>query len=214
MKKTMFVIGAGKGLGNGVAEKFAREGFRIVLMARNKVRLQEYAKEFSGKGYDAQIQVADAADFTAFAESYVKAVEESGVPDVVFYNVGITAPDDKATLSADTLVEHYITDVAGAYNCIKLAATDEFAKKQGAILITGGGLAITPFIDYLPLSMDKAALRAMVQAMAPVLSLQGIYLGTVQVTGVIGGSEHFMPAKIAEEFWKLYEKRETNEIIY
>lgn len=214
MKKTMFVIGAGKGLGNGVAEKFASEGFRIVLMARNEARLQEYAKEFSDKGYDVQFQVADVADFAAFAESYGKAVEESGVPDVVFYNVGITTPDDKATLSADILVEHYITDVAGAYNCIKLAATDEFAKKQGAILITGGGLAINPIIDYLPLSMDKAALRAMVQAMAPTLSQRNIYLGTVQVTGQIGGSEHFMPAKIAEEFWKLYEKRETNEIIY
>lgn len=214
MKKAIFVIGAGKGLGNGVAEKFAGEGFRVVLMARNEERLREYAADFSGKGYEVRTQVADAADFTVFAESFRKAVKDYDVPDVVFYNVGITTPDDKANLSADTLVEHYIADVAGAYNCIKLAATEEFAKKHGAILVTGGGLALHPFIDYLPLSMDKAALRAMVQAMTPVLKERGIYIGTVQVTGAIGGSEHFAPAKIAEEFWKLYEKKETNEIIY
>ena len=157
--KTIFVIGAGKGLGNGVAEKF-------------------------------------------------------GVPDVLFYNVGITTPDDKNSRDAQTLVEHYIADVAGAYNCIKLVATKEFAEKRGAILITGGGLAIQPFEDYLPLSMDKAALRAMVLALTPALKAQGIYIGTVQVTGLIGSNEYFAPKTIAEEFWKLYDKRETNEIIY
>ena len=32
MKKTIVVVGAGKGLGNGVAEKFGVGGFRVVLM--------------------------------------------------------------------------------------------------------------------------------------------------------------------------------------
>lgn len=65
--------------------------------------------------------------------------------------------------------------VAGAYNCIKLADTAEFAEKHGAILITGGGLALQPYAGYLPLSMDKAALRAMVQALTSVLNDKGIY---------------------------------------
>ena len=34
--KTIFVIGAGRGPGNGVAEKFGREGFKGVLISRNK----------------------------------------------------------------------------------------------------------------------------------------------------------------------------------
>lgn len=214
MKKILFVIGAGKGLGNGVAEKFAQEGFRVVLMARSAERLQNYAKNFSEKGYDVLTQVADVTKFSEFAKTFQKLVETCGVPDVVFYNVGITSPDDKKNLSADDLVEHYIADVAGAFNCIKLTATENFAKKNGAILVTGGGLAINPFIDYLPLSMDKAALRAMIQAMTPELKKLGIFIGTVQVTGLIGGSEKFLPKNIAEKFWTLYEKRETNEIIF
>lgn len=31
MKKTIFVIGTGSGLGNGVAEKFASCGFKVVF---------------------------------------------------------------------------------------------------------------------------------------------------------------------------------------
>lgn len=111
-------------------------------------------------------------------------------------------------------MEHYQADVAGAYNAVKLVLTDEFAAKKGALLVTGGGLALQPYIDYLPLSMDKAALRAMVQALVPEMEEKGVYIGTVQVTGRIGSNEHFSPQSIAEKFWELYEKRETHEIVY
>lgn len=214
MEKTIFVIGAGSGLGNGVAEKFAKQGFKSVLMARSEERLAGYAADFAGKGYEVATWAVDVTDFSAFAQTFQTAVQEYGIPNVVFYNVGITAPDDKSKLDAQTLVDHYIADVAGAYNVIKLAVTEEFAAKKGAILITGGGLALQPYIDYLPLSMDKAALRALVQALAPSLKERGIYIGTVQVTGRIGSNDHFSPKTIAERFWELYEKQETHEIVY
>ena len=214
MEKMIFVIGAGSGLGNGVAEKFARQGFKLVLMARNEERLAGYAAYFADKGYDAETKMVDVTDFSAFAQTFQTAVQEYGTPNVVFYNVGITAPDDKSKLDAQTLVDHYIADVAGAYNVIKLAVTEDFAAKKGAILVTGGGLALQPYIDYLPLSMDKAALRAMVQALAPSLKERGIYIGTVQVTGRIGSNEHFSPKTIAEKFWERYEKQGLHEIVY
>lgn len=214
MKKTIFVIGAGAGLGNGVAAKFGTEGFRVVLMARSEEHLREYKKEFSAKGIETETEVADAADFEAFADIFRAAAQSYGTPDVLFYNVGITVPDEGRTIDVKTLMERYAADVAGAYNCVRLIDTDAFAAKRGAILITGGGLALQPYAAYLPLSMDKAALRAMVQALAPVLEEKGIYLGTVQVTGAIGSNEHFAPKTIAEKFWELYEKRETHEIVY
>lgn len=214
MKKTIFVIGAGKGLGNGVAEKFALENFKPVLIARNEKNLAEYQRKFAEKNIEIETQVADVTKFDEFAEIFKSLIEKHGTPDVVFYNVGITAPDNKTTLNAQTLVEHYIADVAGAYNCVKLIDMKEFAEKNGAILITGGGLALQPYAEYLPLSMDKAALRAMVQALTPVLNEKGIYIGTVQVTGVIGSNEYFAPKTIAEKFWELYSKRKTNEIIH
>ena len=214
MKKTIVVVGAGKGLGNGVAEKFGNNDFRVVLMARSAEHLKEYAADFEAKGIEVHTQAADVADLDVFAETFREVVTTYGTPDVLFYNVGITVADEDVKISSQTLVERYVADVAGAYNCIKLVDTEEFAEKKGAILVTGGGLALQPYAGYLPLSMDKAALRAMVQALYPVLKEKGIYLGTVQVTGVIGSNDHFAPKAIAEEFWKLYTEQETNEIVY
>ena len=169
MKKTIVVVGAGKGLGNGVAEKFGVGGFRVVLMARSEEHLKEYAADFEAKGIEVHTQAADVADLNAFAETFREVVKTYGTPDVLFYNVGITVADEEVKISAQTLVDRYVVDVVGAYNCIKLVDTEEFAGKNGTILVTGGGLALQPFAGYLPLSMDKAALRAMVQALSPVL---------------------------------------------
>lgn len=213
MMKKIFVVGAGRGLGNGVAEKFAQENFQVVLISRSEKNLAEYKKTFAEKNIDVETQAADVSDFENFAVTFKNLTEKFGTPDVLFYNVGITAPADE-TINAKNLVDHYIADVAGAFNCVRLLDTKEFAEKHGAILITGGGFALQPYAGYLPLSMDKAALRAMVQALTPVLNEKGIYIGTIQITNVIGSNEKFAPKNIAEEFYKLYDKRETNEIIY
>ena len=214
MKKTIVVVGAGRGLGNGVAEKFGGNDFRVILMARSEEHLKEYATDFAAKGIEVYTQTADAADFDAFAQTFGKVVETYGTPDVLFYNVGVTVADNEVKMTTQTFVERYAVDVAGAYNCVRLVDTEEFAKKKGAILVTGGGLALQPYAGYLPLSMDKAALRAMVHALAPVLKEKGIYIGTVQVTGTIGSNDFYAPKTIAEEFWKLYDQRETHEIVH
>ena len=214
MKKTIVVVGAGRGLGNGVAEEFGSNDFRVILMARSEEHLKEYAADLAAKGIEVYTQAADVADFDAFAQTFSKVVEAYGTPDVLFYNVGVTVADEEVKMTTQTLVERYAVDVAGAYNCVRLVGTEEFAEKKGAVLITGGGLALQPYAGYLPLSMDKAALRAMVHALAPVLKEKGIYIGTVQVTGTIGSNDFYAPKTIAEEFWKLYDQRETHEIVH
>lgn len=214
MKKTIVVIGAGKGLGNGVAEKFGNNDFRVILMSRSEENLKKYADEFTAKGIEVYTQAADTADFEGFTKIFNEVVDKYGTPDVLFYNVGITVADGEVEINGTTLIDRYTVDVVGAYNCIQLVDTKEFAEKNGTILITGGGLALQPYAGYLPLSMDKAALRAMVQALTPVLNEKGIYIGTVQVTGTIGSNEYFSPKTIAEEFWKLYSKKEISEIVH
>ncbi len=42
MKKTIFIVGAGKGLGTAIGRKFGANDFRVVLMARNAENLKAY----------------------------------------------------------------------------------------------------------------------------------------------------------------------------
>ncbi len=215
MKKTIFIVGAGKGLGTAIGRKFGANDFRVVLMARNAENLKAYEREFQAEGIEVYAKAVDAADDNAMAKALHEVVAEYGTPDVFAYNVGVTIPDSMQDngISASVLRDRYQVDVVGAYHCIQQIATEEFAKKNGSILVTGGGLAMYPSVDYLPLSMDKAALRAMVQALHPVLQEKGIFLGTLTVCNVITAGSSCAPKILAEKYWKQYSERKDWEIV-
>lgn len=215
MKKTIFIVGAGKGLGTAIGRKFGANDFRVVLMARNAENLKAYEQEFQAEGIEVYTKTADAADDNAMAKTLNEAVAEYGTPDVFAYNVGVTTLDSMQDngISTSVLRDRYQVDVVGAYNCIQQIATEEFAKKNGSILVTSGGLAMYPSVDYLPLSMDKAALRAMVQALHPVMQEKGIFLGTLTVCNVIAEGSTCAPDILADKYWQQYKERKDWEIV-
>ena len=216
MKKTIFVLGAGKGCGNRVAEKFGKNDFRVVLMSRNEEHLSDYEKEFTEKGIEVYTKTVDASKPYSVTKAFDELKAKFGTPDVLFYNVGITGLDTEIKEEKDVnlLMNRYMVDVAGAYHAIQQVLGEEFSNKNGTILVTGGGLAMYPMYDYLPLSMDKAALRAMCLALHEELKKQNVFVGTVTVTGVIAPGEDCDPALLAEDFWKLYTERKECEIVH
>ncbi|MDE6087262.1 MAG: SDR family NAD(P)-dependent oxidoreductase, partial [Oscillospiraceae bacterium] len=203
------------GLGTAIGRKFGANDFRVVLMARNAESLKAYEQEFQAEDIEVYTKTADAADDNTMTKALNEAIAEYGTPDVFAYNVGVTTPDSMQDngISATVLRDRYQVDVVGAYHCIQQIATEEFAKKNGSILVTGGGLAMYPSADYLPLSMDKAALRAMVQALHPVMQKKGIFLGTLTVCNVIAEGSSCSPEILAEKYWHQHSERKDWEIV-
>ena len=212
MQKTAMIVGVGPGLGYSLAELFGEKGFRVILTARRADDLKKYQEKLKAKGVEAFVAPADVSDGFQLESTLRTVVEEFGALDVLIYNVGITTLDADTHIDADVLTERYRVDVTGAYRCIQILDTPEFAKRKGAVLITGGGLALHPHFDYLPLSMDKAALRAMVYAMHPVLCEKEIFLGLVTIMGGIAPGTDFSPERIAETYWNLYQDRNQCEV--
>lgn len=216
-KKTLIVVGAGKGLGNAVAKEFASHDFRVVLIARNEEHLQEYKKEFEAEGIETYVKAADAAKPETLTEAINDATAKLGTPDVLVYNVGITEPDGGREITSELLLERYQIDAASAYHCTTLVATDEFAQKKGAVIFTGGGFAksFQPIPILKPLCIDKAALNAMNIVLHYDLEPKGIFVGSVLVSGVIApGDEKYDPALIAKQYWKMYTERKEFEVVY
>ncbi len=214
--KTIYVLGAGKGCGNHVAKRFGEEGFRVVLVSRSKEHLDEYAGEFADAGIEVHTRVLDVTDFEATTQALADLKGEVGAPDVLFCNVGVTSPDSNlrpGAKDAHLLMERYRTDVASAYNAIISIVDDDFCERRGAILVTGGGFALNPSPAFLPLSMDKAALRAMCLALHEELKERGVYVGTVTVTNAIAPGSSCDPALLAEDFWNLYAERSEAETV-
>lgn len=128
--KTFVEIGAGKGMGNAVARKFAENGYKVVLMARSEEHLKEYQTEFAKKGYQVDICPVDVADQKQLKETLSKIKNQYLDIDIIHYNVGVTLPDNSCTIDEKLMAERYQIDVLGAYQVMQAFANDEFAEKK------------------------------------------------------------------------------------
>ena len=213
MNKLIVIIGSGPGLGFSVAKRFAREGFDSVLVARNDAALKDMCSQLSKNGVKSTYRTADVADENQLATVLTEIENEYGTPDCVVYNTGITTPDTEH-LSASELVDHFKVDVAGAYTTASSIINERFAAKRGALMFTGGGLAMYPVDGFLPLSIDKAALRALAYILHNRYEKAGIFVGTITVCGTINGDEYFSSDNIAESYWQMYVNRDKCEYAY
>lgn len=214
MTKVFVEVGAGPGLGNAVARKFAAQGFKVVLLSRNENHLAAYQRAFRRDGYDADIRTIDMACPDAAQAILQKIKADYPRIDTIHYNVGITEPDAGKTLDAAAMANRYQVDVLSFYQVLQVFADDDFAAKGGTILVTGGGLALRPLREFLPLSMDKAALRALVLAVHDAWKNKGLYIASLQVTNAIGLSPGYEPDTLADMFWDMYLRRSGPERVY
>ena len=213
-KKTIIVVGAGKGMGNHIAEEFGSHGFRVILMARNQTALDEYVNEFAEKDIEAYGIAADAAQPETLTTAFEKVQERFGAVDVLTYNACILEGGKPSELSSAELMRHYQVDVASALHSVLQVLPGMREKKSGTILFTGGGLALYPMADFSCVSVDKAALRALAFTLNEELKNDGIFTGVVTITGNIAPGTEFDPAEIAKAYWRHYVERGDVEIVF
>ena len=213
MKKTIVVIGAGSGLGFSIAKKFGKKGYFVILVARNQESLVKMSDELNMENVDNTFAIGDSSEGDKFKKVLEGIKSEFGTPDVVVYNVGITSPDPE-NLTTEDVVSHFTTDVAGAWTTVKVFIDDNFISKKGSIFFTGGGLALYPADGFIPLSIDKAALRSLAYILNNKYKDLGVFVGTVTVCGSINGDEYFSADNIAEIYWQLNVKRDKVEYAY
>ncbi len=87
--KIVLVTGASAGIGKATAIAFAREGARVVLVARREERLRQIARSIQEQGGRALVLPADITDHFQIS-ALVKTVEETcGPVDILVNNAGI-----------------------------------------------------------------------------------------------------------------------------
>ena len=80
--KVCLVTGVGDGTGASVARRFARDGYRVVMLARNRERLSELERELPGS----KAFAFDIADLDELSNVCRQVEDEVGVPDVIVHN--------------------------------------------------------------------------------------------------------------------------------
>jgi NAD(P)-dependent dehydrogenase (short-subunit alcohol dehydrogenase family) len=90
--KVALVTGAGAGLGEATAKRFAEEGARVVITDINREGVERVASEICAADGDATSYVQDVTDETLWDELVGKIVASHGQLNVLVNNAGIGVP--------------------------------------------------------------------------------------------------------------------------
>ena len=196
-------VGAGPGLGSAIARRFAREGYRVTLVARSVATLVPIAQELGAAGAEVASVQADAGEPHGLRAALAPVFAAPGAPGIVIYNAALMAFDDLLTVSPEQLADAYAVNVIGAVRTAQLAVPAMRAAAGGTLLFTGGG-----FADALPaalatVSLGKVTLRAVATMLARELREDGIHAASLTILGQIATGTPFDPERIAEVYWAI-----------
>jgi len=203
MTQTVLIVGAGPGIGQAVATRYGKEGWRVVLASRSAERLEALAAALAESVPGVQVATAtvDAVDPASIKQVVAGAGTAAAPLGTVIYNAAHLQGDQLVNLSDDEVDTDIAVNLGGGLHTIR-AARAAFGDQGGTMIVTGGGLATNPSGDYVMIGMGKAALRHVTEGMHPVMAAEGIHLGIVTVNDYIPpGSES--AAAVGDTFWAL-----------
>lgn len=214
MNKSIIIVGAGPNLSLGIAEKFAENHFSIGLISRSEAKLKAQAENFKAKGVKAVYAVADAYDTLQIENAVLRLADQLGSVDVLLYNAAAMKYKNIIDETASDLTDDFRMSVANAFHCVK-TLHPQIQEAKGAVLFTGGGLAIYPNAQVGSLSITKAALRNLAFQLHEIFKPDHIYVGTLTVNNSIQPeSETHSPQILADKIWDMYVSRTDAEISY
>jgi 2-keto-3-deoxy-L-fuconate dehydrogenase len=164
--KTAVVTGGGSGIGQAIAELFAKQGARVAVVdlaedaARSTVAKIE---EAGGKASAYRCDVTKAADVNATMDAIAAA---SGRIDVLVNNAGIAHVGTIETTSEADFDKVVGVNVKGAYLAAK-AAVERMVPKGGGVIINMASIAsLIGVPDRFAYSVTKGAILTMTYSIA------------------------------------------------
>jgi NAD(P)-dependent dehydrogenase (short-subunit alcohol dehydrogenase family) len=176
--KVVIVTGAGQGIGEGSAIRFAEEGARVVCVDIHGDAAARTAKTIETNGGSA-LAVADISTAEGNQHAAELAVSTFGGLDVLHANAGIQYMARLEDTPEEEWDRLHATNLRGIYLGIKACLPHLRARQGGAIVITASVLGIVGDPDLPAYGATKGGLRAMCRSLATSLGPDGIRVNTI-----------------------------------
>ena len=203
-KPHALIVGAGPGVGLGIARAFGGEGFNISLLSRNPDKLRDEVTSLINEGIATESFAADASDHDSLSKGIAQAIAKCGEVEVLAFNVLAFSQGSPSTIDPAGLTRDFHVNVSAALAAARAVLPAMLERKSGTILFTGGGWALYPSMPLTSMSIDKAALRMLAMMLAEEPKDTGVRAGTVTIMGAVAAGGPFDPTKIGEAFVAAY----------
>ncbi|MBI6783329.1 SDR family NAD(P)-dependent oxidoreductase [Pseudomonas syringae] len=187
---TVLITGASSGIGAVYAERFARRGHNLVMVARDKARLDALAtrlREENGVAIEViQADLTQSADLTALETR----LREDASIDVLINNAGIAQSGGFVQQNAESIDKLVALNIV-ALTRLAAAVAPRFAQSgSGSIVNLGSVVGLAPEFGMSVYGATKAYVLFLSQGMNVELAPKGVYVQAV------------LPAATRTEIWE------------
>jgi NAD(P)-dependent dehydrogenase (short-subunit alcohol dehydrogenase family) len=203
------VTGVGPGTGAAIARRFARGGYAVAMLARNRDRLASLEREIPNS-HAYPCDVTDEAQLDATIEA-IRA--DLGAPKVLVHNAVGGAFGNFMEIDPKVLNQNFQVNTMALLYLARRLAPAMVAAKEGAIIASGNTSALRGKASFAGFAPTKAAQRILAESIARELGPKGVHVAYVLIDAVIdlewtrkrfanAPDDFFItPAAIADEVW-------------
>jgi NAD(P)-dependent dehydrogenase (short-subunit alcohol dehydrogenase family) len=219
-------VGVRWGVGGAIAQKFAQEGFFVVLTSRSEANASALAEAIRAQGGDCTIVELDLVSQDSLAAAFATIRRDAGDPDVLVYNAGYLEGRDLPP--EKELLEHIPIEMfdttqhiacRGPFLVAKEVLPAMRKKGEGSFFFSNnssslrGKKRMTGQSLYYP----RVMMRTLAQVLTEEYSEHGVHVANVVIDGTIDSPGTramprvqnrpdlvINPIKIAEAFWYLH----------
>jgi len=175
------VTGAGPGTGTALARRFAADGYRVALLARDAARLEKLAAELPG----AAAFPVDVGDLDALREALARVRERLGAPSVLLHNAVAGGFGSFESVTPEALEQRFRVNTTSLLVLAQELAPAMVAAGGGAIVVTGNTSAWRGKAAFAGFAPTKAAQRVLAESLARSLGPKGVHVAYVVIDAVI-----------------------------
>jgi NAD(P)-dependent dehydrogenase (short-subunit alcohol dehydrogenase family) len=197
--KVAIITGGNSGMGLATAQRFVKEGAKVVITARRQEAVEEYN---AGADENSLAILADVSDREATKKAIEQTVDKFGKIDILFLNAGVGKP--RPLEMTDEASYNYQWDInfGGAFFATQQAS--EHLNEGASIIFNTSISNVKGMAGMGVYGATKAALRSLVRTLAVELAPRKIRVNALSPgpieTPIWGKME--IPKEAAEEFGK------------
>ncbi len=219
-------VGARWGIGGAVAQKFAKEGFFVVLTTRNAANASGLEQAIQEQGGEGMIVELDLVSHDSISQAFARIREQAGDPNVLVYNAGYLEGRDLPP--EKELLEHIPVELFDTAQHISSRGPFLVAKEvlpamrergAGSFFISNNAASLRgrKRLTGQSLYYPRVMMRTLAQVLTEEYSEHGVHVANIVIDGLIDSPgtralpmaqqrpEVVMdPVKIAEAYYYLH----------
>ena len=184
----MIVTGSTRGIGEGIASRFAREGASVIVTGRTTDAGESVTDAIREEGGDAHFVRADMREPDDIEALIGETVDRNGSVDVLINNAGVQTDTGAGEATMDDWEFVLTTDFRSYWLCAKHAIV--YMPDGGSIINVSSNHAFLTMPSIFPYNAIKAGINGMTRAMAldfgPRVRVNTINPGWVAIERTVG----------------------------